>query len=121
MQPEIYTLPTLSFVGGATQEMRFRLKDKYGNIIDASGCSAEFAVCDYRYKNGTYLFRENVEFIQDEHKVQSILRVVINANNTRDKYGKYVYQITINDGTGRYCIPNQGILNITKNIDQSYR
>ena len=121
MQPEIYTLPTVSFVGGSTQDLRFRLKDKLGNVIDASNFTGNFAVCDYRYKDSNYLFNENLQFIQDEGGVCSILRVVINAANTRDKYGKYVYQITLKDPSGRYGIPNQGILNITKNIDQGFR
>lgn len=121
MQPEIYTLPTVSFVGGSTQEMRFRLKDRVGNIIDATGFTGNFAVCDYRFKESTYLFRENLEFINDENGVKSILRIVVNADNTRNMYGKFVYQITLKDAGGKYGIPNQGIFNITKNIDQTYR
>ena len=121
MQPEIYTLPTVSFVGGSTQEMRFRLKDRLGNIIDATGFSGNFAVCDYRFKDSTYIFREDLDFINDENGVKSILRIKVNADNTRSMYGKYVYQITIKDAAGKYGIPNQGIFNITKNIDQTYR
>lgn len=121
MQPDIYTLPTVNFVGGATQDLRFRLKDNHGNIIDATGFTGDFAVCDYRFKDSNYLFHEDLQFVKDDAGITSILRVVINPNNTRDKYGKYVYQITIKDSIGHYCIPNQGILNITKNIDQAYR
>ena len=121
MQPEIYTLPTLSFVGGSTQDIRFRLKDKSGRIIDATDFTGNFAVCDYRYKDSKFLFNEPLSFISDENGIRSILRIVITAENTRDKYGKFVYQITLKDPAGRYGIPNQGILNITKNIDQEYR
>ena len=35
MQPDIYTLPTVNFVGGATQDLRFRLKDNHGNIVES--------------------------------------------------------------------------------------
>lgn len=121
MQPEIYTLPTVSFVGGSTQELRFRLKDKFGGIIDATGFTGNFAVCDYRFKDRTYLFQEDVSFINDENKIKSILKVVVHPASTRSMYGKFVYQITIKDAAGKIGIPNQGIMNITKNIDQDFR
>lgn len=121
MQPEIYTLPTVSFVGGSTQDLRFRLKDRFGNIIDAKDYTGNFAVCDYRFKDKDYLFREDLHFLIDETGITSILRIIINANNTRDKFGKFVYQITLKDANGKIGIPMQGILNITKNIDQTFR
>ena len=121
MQPEIYTLPTISFVGGSTQELRFRLKNKLGDIIDATGYTGNFAVCDYRFKDKTYIFQENLNFINDESGTKSILKVVISPANTRGMYGKFVYQITIKDVAGKIAIPNQGIINITKNIDQDFR
>lgn len=121
MQPEIYTLPTISFVGGSTQELRFRLKDRFGNVIDATGFGGNFAVCDYRFKLDHYIFREDLNFLQDENGVTSILQIIIGPANTRDKYGKYIYQITLKDVNGRLGIPNQGILNITRNIDQAFR
>lgn len=121
MQPEIYTLPTINFVGGSTQELRFRLKDKFGNILDSTGYTGNFAVCDYRFKDKTYIFHENLNFIADENKIKSILKIIVNPASTRELYGKYIYQITIKDAAGKIAIPNQGIMNITKNIDQTFR
>jgi len=120
MQPEIYTLPELNFVGGATQELRFNLKDKDYNDFDATGCSANFAVCDYKRKESTPIFSLTPTFLADENGETDIMLVTIPSTNTKSLYGKYVYQITIIDVLGKIGIPNQGIMNITKNINQDY-
>ena len=38
---------------------------------------------------------------------------------TVNLYGKYIYQITIQDMSGETEIPSQGILGITNNIDKA--
>ena len=56
----------------------------------------------------------------DENGLADIVDVTIPSNITADLYGKYVYQITIVDVSGRVEIPNQGIMNITKNINKMF-
>ena len=73
MQPDIYTLPELNFVGGATQELRFNLKDKDLNDFDATGCSANFAVCEYKDKQATPLFTLTPTFMADETDQKSVV------------------------------------------------
>ena len=109
MQPDIYTLPTISFVGGSTQELLFHLKDHLGRPFDAVGCAANFAVCDYRNKNAEPLFTVTPTFRENEDTgLDSDMYVRLEPSHTRARYGKYIYQITIVDGSGRYGVPDAG-------------
>lgn len=120
MQGNIYTLPEINMVGGATRNLYFNLKDKDGNVFDAEGCMANFAVCNYADKQSTPLFTITPDFMADEKGTRSIVHVPLDTGYTRELYGKYVYQITLKNTKGEIGIPNQGILNITRNIDQTY-
>ena len=57
--------------------------------------------------------------IADDDEIESILAVTLLPKETVDLYGKYIYQITIQDMSGETDIPSQGILGITNNIDKS--
>ncbi len=120
MQNKIYKLPELNFVGGITRTLRFHLKDENGEVYNAAGCNANFAVCEYADKKETPIFSVTPVFDRDEHNVQSILTVRLSSSITRSLYGTFVYQITIRDPYGEIGIPWQGIMNIIKNIDQDY-
>lgn len=120
MQTNIYTLPEISFVGGETQSIRFYLRDLDGSSFDATGIQADFSICSYSNKVGEPLLTYTPELIADEHEVNSILSVEIPKSDTAKFAGKYIYQITIIDIYGNSTIPNQGIMNITKNINQNF-
>lgn len=118
MQPEIFTLPTINFVGGATQELRFNLKNPDGEVFNATGCTASFAVSEWGEK--TNLFTVSPEFLADPGGVLSIMIVSVPAVHTRDLAGKYVYQITMIDSQQNVGIPNKGLMNIAENIDKEF-
>lgn len=120
MQTNIYTLPELTFVGGKTQELRFNLKDKNGEPYNASGSTVNFSICDYSYKTGAPLLSLTPTLIADENGVADMLYITITPEDTLNLFGKYIYQITIVDISGRVEIPNQGIMNITKNINTGF-
>lgn len=120
MQTNIYTLPELTFVGGKTQELRFNLKDTHGEPYNASGSEVNFSICDYSYKTGAPLLSLTPTLMADENGVADLLYVTIAPEDTLNLFGKYIYQITIIDMTGRVEIPNQGIMNITKNINTEF-
>lgn len=120
MQTNIYTLPELTFVGGKTQELRFNLKDKNGEPYNASGNTVNFSICDYSYKTGAPLLSLTTTLIADENGVADMLYITIAPEDTLNLFGKYIYQITIVDISGRVEIPNQGIMNITKNINTGF-
>lgn len=120
MQTNIYTLPELTFVGGKTQELRFNLKDKNGEPYNASGSTVNFSICNYSYKTGAPLLSLTPTLIADENGVADMLYITIAPEDTLNLFGKYIYQITIVDISGRVEIPNQGIMNITKNINTGF-
>lgn len=120
MQTNIYTLPELTFVGGDTQSIFFHAVDSNGGTIDLDGASVDFSICNYSNKVGEPLVSITPILNKDEHDVYSVIYVSIPSSDTVGLFGKYIYQITIIDIAGRVEIPNQGIMNITKNINTSF-
>lgn len=120
MQTSVYTLPEISFVGGETQEFNFHLKNSNGEPFDASGSSVNFAICNYSNKTGSPLLSYSPTLLADETGEASLVILTIPKEDTATLAGKYIYQITIIDVKGNAEIPNQGIMNIAKNINQEY-
>lgn len=120
MQTTVYTLPEISFVGGETQEFNFHLKNHRGERLDASGSNINFAICNYSNKTGEPILSYTPELLADETGVASVVILKIPKEDTALLYGKFIYQITIVDASGSSEIPNQGIMNIAKNINQEY-
>ena len=119
MQTNIYTLPEINFVGGETQELRFNLISKNGEPFDVSGASADFSICNYSNKVGTPILSYTPRQLT-EGGVTSILAVDIPKEDTADLSGKFIYQITVIDLRGDSEIPNQGIMNIARNINREF-
>lgn len=120
MQTNVYTLPELSFVGGETQEFSFHLKNHNGDPFDASGSSVDFSICNYSNKTGSPLISYSPTLLADENGVASVIVLTIPKEDTAQLSGKFIYQIIIVDISGNAEIPNQGIMNIAKNIHQDY-
>ena len=119
MYTNFYTLPEISFVGGATQELRFNLKDEAGNNFDADNCTADFSICDYSTRD---ISSGSIVSISPSLS-GSLLTVMIPAGDTVNLSGKYIYQITIKDSGGEtleFQIPNQGIMYIARNTNPTY-
>lgn len=120
MQTTVYTLPEISFVGGETQEFNFHLKNHAGEPFDAAGASVDFAICNYSNKTGAPLLSYTPTLLADENGVANVIVLTIPKEDTAQLSGKFIYQITIVDVSGNSEIPNQGIMNIAKNIHQEY-
>lgn len=119
MQTNIYTLPEINFVGGETQKLRFYLKDKNGEPFDVDGASVDFSICNYSNKVGAPLLHYTPTLIEDDEGVVSIVSVTIPMADTANLAGRFIYQLTIK-ADGESEIPNQGIMNITRNINGSF-
>lgn len=117
MQSKIYTLPEITFVGGKTQELNFNLKERDGSWYNANYCTVNFSACNYSNKVGEPLFSIKPVLLSNDDNIKHILKIIIPAEKSIKLYGKYIYQITIMDDTGKIEIPNQGIMNITRNIN----
>lgn len=117
MQTCIYTLPELTFVGGKTQELNFRLLEKDGSLFNAKNCTGNLSICNYSDKVGISTVSLTPTFVANGTKIIHILHAVLPAEQTVELCGKYIYQIIIMDDHNQIEIPNQGILYITRNIN----
>lgn len=121
-EAEIFTLPTISFVGGETQDLAFNTyffqSDKRYSL---SGCTANFAVADYLDKTGMAIISKPMTVGYDTTcTIDNVLNVTLTPSETVDLCGKYIYQISMRDIDGDVEIPKQGILLITRNIDKTF-
>lgn len=121
-----YTLPTVTFVGGSTQELVFRTYFNKGKRpFDLSECTANFAVINYVNKRGEPLISKEMDILQgdawgDEDAAYNIAKVTLDADDTMELTGKYIYQITVKDRDGMAEIPDQGIMMVANNINKGF-
>ena len=115
---KVYNLPEITFVGGETHDLRFHLFTDTGKIFNASGCKATFSVVYSVNRTGSPVLSKSMTVLADDDGIESILAVTLLPTDTVNLYGKYIYQITIQDMFGETDIPSQGILGITNNIDK---
>ena len=117
-----YTLPTIDFVGGETQDLVFNLffyKNK--RTFSTTGVSANFAIVSFTNKMGTPILTKPMEgAFNDEGTINNVLTVTLEPSETVGLNGKYIYQIQIRDIDGDVEIPKQGILYITNNINKGF-
>lgn len=70
-------------------------------------------------KNGKPIISKQMTISEDPAtEITNIASLVLSPSDTAGLFGKYVYQITFIDADGNTEIPNQGILMITKNINE---
>ena len=119
MQQNIYDLPEISFVGGETRDLLFKLFTATRLPFSAYGADATFSIVNSVHRTGEPIVSKQMDVIADDDGVDSILRVTLMPMETVGLFGKYIYQITIIDLSGEIEIPSQGILRITNNIDKN--
>lgn len=117
-----YTLPTIDFVGGETQDFVFNVFFyKNGRPFSLTGCTANFAIVSFTNKMGSPILTKPMEAIfNDEGTINNVLTVTLEPKETVELCGKYIYQIQIQDIDGDVEIPKQGLLYITNNINRGF-
>ncbi len=117
-----YTLPTIDFVGGETQDFMFNVFFyKNGRPFSLTGCTANFAIVSFTNKMGTPILTKPMEAIfNDAGTINNVLTVTLEPKETVELCGKYIYQIQIQDIDGDVEIPKQGLLYITNNINRGF-
>lgn len=117
---EPYELESIDFVGGQTRELGFNLYYlTSAKLFSLSGCTANFAVVNFINRKGTTILTKAMEVsLNAEGTVDNKLIVTLDAKDTVDLEGKYLYQITIKDADGSVEIPGQGSFYITNNINK---
>lgn len=122
--PNPYTLPTIDFIGGSTQDLVFHCYFYLNKQpFDLSSCTANFAVINFVNKNGAPLVSKpmTIRTARDEEgAISNILSVTLTPADTLKLGGQYIYQITIKDISGEVDIPDQGIMHITNNINKAF-
>lgn len=121
-----YTLPSIEFVGGSIQDLRFHVYfHTHQNPFDLSRCTANFAIVGFTNKRGSTILSkamtiERTGIIVDGGMVYNMLTVQLTSAETVALEGKYIYQISIKENTGKVEVPSQGVLYITNNINKRY-
>ena len=117
---DIYTLPTIEFVGGETEKLFFNMYYKNTRYpFDLEGCEARFSVISYLNRYATPILSKDMEIAAGE-TCDNVLKVILNPSDTVQLNDKYIYQITVRHKTkGIVDIPKQGILYIINNIDKT--
>lgn len=117
-----YTLPTIDFVGGETQDLAFNVyfyKDK--KPFSLTGCTCNFSIVSFTNKMGVPILSKEMKGIyNDEVTADNVLTVTLTPTETVELFGKYIYQIIIRDIEGDVEIPKQGILYVTNNINKNF-
>lgn len=123
--PEPYELPTISFVGGSTQELQFHalfLNNK--RPFDLTGYTANFSVEDHLDRDGEPLLSKAMTIEKGDEEegivIDNLLKVTLTAAETASWDGKYIYQVSVKDADGGVDIPSQGILYVYKNIHEGF-
>lgn len=119
MQTKIYNLPEITFVGGETHDLKFKLFTDTGKVFNASGASAIFSIVGSVNRTGAPLLSKQMKIIADDNGIESVLTVTLLPKETVNLFGKYIYQITLIDTSGEVEIPSQGMLRMTNNIDKN--
>lgn len=117
-----YTLPTIDFVGGETQDLLFHAyfyqnKKPFGLM----GSTSNFSIVDFMNKKGTTILSKPMDVLENaDGSSFNILYVKLEPLETYELSGKYIYQITIKDVNGNVEIPKQGLMYITNNINKGF-
>lgn len=123
--PEPYELPTISFIGGATKKLLFHaLFFTNKKPFDLTECTASFSVEDHLDRDGDPILSKSMTIgkgdVEEGVVVDNLLSVTLEASETADWEGKYIYQVSIKDADGGVDIPSQGILYVYKNIHEGF-
>lgn len=124
--PNQYTLPSIEFVGGSEQDLRFHVYfHTLKNPFDLSKCTANFSIVGFTNRRGSTILTKAMTIAKDSVPVDgglvyNMLDVNLTSADTVALDGKYIYQISIKENTGRIEVPSQGVLYITNNINKRY-
>ncbi len=119
--------PPIEFVGGSAQDLRFHVYwHTLKNPFDLSRCTANFSIVGFTNKRGSTILSKAMTIAKtgvsvDGGLVYNKLDVQLTSQDTVAlEEGKYIYQISIKENTGKVEIPGQGALYITNNINKRY-
>lgn len=119
MQTCTYTLPTLHFVGGSSTIFSFIFLNKDKTPFDGKNQTLIFSAVHYSGRDETPVIQKSTDFVADASGSLSTANVELHSDDTKQLYGKYIYQLTIKRDGASLVIPGQGIMYIDRNIDRT--
>lgn len=84
------TLEEVSFIGGTTFYLDFKLKDSAGSYINLVGKTFTWKMSPYGTKSVTTLSKTGVSLVSDDYTV----RITLSPSDTENLSGKYIQQIS---------------------------
>lgn len=119
MKNPVYNLPKLEFIGGSSQTFKFQMQNMYGKPFNAEGCTATFSIVEYCNRAEVPLVKE-ATLGTGTTKTTSVATVQLDAADTAEMGGRYIYQLSIKNAHGEFDMPGQGIIDIRKNIHPDF-
>lgn len=115
-------LPTISFVGGATEPLSFDFYHKLAGLpYDFTNSVCNFAISGYAVDFATPIISKEMTIGKSSvDGTNSVLSVVLDPADTVNLHGKYLYQISILGAGNEIDIPRQGIMYIARNINRGF-
>ena len=94
-----YELPTITFVGGETRDLAFHIYHYIGKRpYSLSECECTFSLVNFTTKGGKPILSKEMTVIYDETgTIDNVLTVTLESLESVNLFGKYIYQITIQD------------------------
>lgn len=116
--PEVYTLPSIEFVGGGVQKLLFHVyKSDNKTPLDVSGGTCNFAVRRFETMSDTPILSRTITL---PSTAGNLIAITLSATDTLDWSGRYVYQMSYRDSSGVDEPPSQGLLYVTNNINKEF-
>lgn len=113
------TLPDWEFVGGVTQEYDFTLRAENGYYYDIPGATASLAVSPF-VNQAEPVFVKSGSIVANSAGANCIVRFLLDAGDTVNLHGKFIYQITVKNTDGTIAPPMRGRMFIIENIDKDF-
>lgn len=119
-----YTLSSLDYIAGASQEIYCEITDDHGNaiVLDHVNDAVSMSIVRYNDRGDTATLvipAINATIIRNVNDVYSVALFSLSSDDTKDMNGKYVYQITFYDASADLYDIRQGVMYVHKNIDKS--
>lgn len=113
-----FELPSVSFIAGTTQNFLFKLYQyESKSPIDVSDGDAQLCVVDFNNRDGTPILTKEISRTESSLNDNEIL-VTLSPDDTIDMVGKFIYQISINNGGTVDAY--QGEMFVYTNIDKDF-
>lgn len=120
MQTTFYTLPEWSFVAGGINKKELILYETKGVPYDLPNGIVRLSLIPFVNRGGEPHLKKMFDILDDDNGANCKVELVLNAEETVNLKGKYIYQVMIRDAEGNIAPPQQGTMIIYPNIDKAF-